>query len=285
MDTLGPFALVLATALAWSLLDALRKALSTRIAAETLVLWLVAGQLPVLAFLWGGAPPPGPLDKVYWAVAGLTIALNIGANLALVVALRTGDLSLIIPLLSLTPVAVTLLAIPVLGEWPSWVQALGVVVAVAGAFVLTGASFRRAWSAPGVGLMLTVVACWSLTLPLDKIAVGRAGAALHGVVLCSGVVVGMLAILTFSGRLHDLRFSPRAIPLLSLAVVAATVALLTQLMAIGVVHVGVVETVKRAVGNAGALLIGILAFGEKVDTRRTVGLVTMAVGAGLVVLG
>lgn len=285
MSALGPVSLVLATALAWSLLDALRKGLALRLAPESLVLFLTLGQLPVLAAVWAGARPPGALDGVYIAVAGLAVGLNVAANLAFVLALRRADLSLAVPLLSLTPAAVALLAIPVLGEWPSVLQALGIAVAVAGALVLAGTSLRRAFAAPGVGLMLVVVGCWSLTLPLDKIAVARAGPALHGLILCSGVVVGMLAILIWTRRLGELRVELRTLPLLGVAVAAATVALLTQLLAIGVVHVAVVETVKRAVGNAGALVLGIMAFDEGIDRRRVVGLAAMALGAAMVLLG
>lgn len=283
--SLGAVALMLISAVAWSVLDALRKGLATRVAAEPLVVWMTLGQVPLLALLWGAASPPGELDSTYLLVAGGSIALNVGASLALFAALRAGELSLVIPLLSLTPAVVTLLAIPILGELPSVWQLLGIALAVAGAFALAGGSLSAVRRAPGVGAMLVVVGCWSLTLPLDKVGVMRAGAALHGLVLCASMVVAMTLWLTFRGRLGELRLARTSWPLLLAAVAVATIALLTQLLAIEVALVAVVETVKRVVGNFGALALGLLAFRERLEPRRVLALVLMAAGAALVLLG
>ncbi len=285
MSLLTPLALVLATAVAWSVLDAFRKVLAQRLAPEALVLWLVAGQLPLLAAGWHGAETPGALDLGYALVALAAIGLNIVANLAFVAAVRRGELSVVIPLLSLTPVAVSLLAIPILGELPRALQVVGIGLTVAAAFVLTGGSVARARSAPGVGAMLVVVLCWSLTLPLDKIGVSRAGPSLHGLVLCSGMMAAMIALLASKRRLGELVVPRSTWGWLAGAIVVATVALVTQLLAIEHTLVSVVETVKRAVGNFGSLALGMIVFGEKLDFGRAVALATMALGAGLVLLG
>ena len=100
-----------------------------------------------LAFLLTVAA--APLFAIWTAVDGMpaiqpgtrcppsaSVLLNIAANLMFFVALRTSALSVTIPLLSLTPVFTALLGIPMLGEVPTPLQWLGIVLVVAGAFAL-----------------------------------------------------------------------------------------------------------------------------------------------------
>ena len=119
----------------------------------------------------------------YWLPGLGSTIINVAANLAFIEAVRRSPLSLTIPLLSLTPVFTTLLAIPLLGEIPETRQWLGIAAVVVGAFWLNlsrgSISLRNAWEAfgrePGSRLMVAVALMWSLAMPLDKMAVGAAG--------------------------------------------------------------------------------------------------------------
>ncbi|HVS01451.1 MAG TPA: EamA family transporter, partial [Thermoanaerobaculia bacterium] len=235
----------------------------------------------------------------YLLVAGASVLLNLVANVAYVAALERADLSLTVPLLSLTPAMAAAFAVPMLGEVPSPAQGLGILFVVAGALYLGGeravgagpaAWWRALRSHPAGLLMLVVAVCWSAVLPLDKIALELVGAPAHALGLSAGVAAGtLLPLLALRGR-----GGARAVgapgsrvgllPRLLAAVLVSAAALGLQLVALQWVLVGVVETVKRAVGNLLALLMGRLLFSEPVTVRKVVALALMAVGVMLLVL-
>jgi drug/metabolite transporter (DMT)-like permease len=137
---------------------------------------------------------------------------------------------------------------------------------------------RGAWLMAGAALL------WSLTIPLDKLAVRRASAPLHGLVLTAGIGLGAAAVLIGQRRLGELGGLRRAWPMFVLALVTSTLTLGFQLLALRVVMVSVVETLKRAIGNVAALVLGRIVFGERVGWRQTGAALAMAAGVALIVL-
>jgi uncharacterized membrane protein len=134
----GALAVTLGTSLAWSGFDSLRKALVRQLAPLPLLFLLTAASLPVLGLwaLWDGRMGLAALTPAYLAPALASIALNVISNLAFVEALRRAPLSATVPLLSLTPVFSALVAIPLLGELPTPLTALGILLVVVGTFWL-----------------------------------------------------------------------------------------------------------------------------------------------------
>jgi drug/metabolite transporter (DMT)-like permease len=271
----------------------LRKLLAPHLSPLAVVFYLALGQVPVLA-LWGAATDAGPLTPRYLLVAGGSIVLNIVANGAYVAALLRSPLSVSVPLLSLTPAFVAAFARPLLGEWPRPVQLLGIALVVAGALLLGGAAAEGGiaawWRAlrrePGARLMLLVAVCWGLTLPLDKLGVEAVGPARHALVLCAGIAAGTLLVMLVRRRAGELAagLRGRTLPLLAVAVAVSAVALILQLLVIRVALVGVVEAVKRAVGNVMALLLGGALFGEAIGWKKVLALLLLVAGVVLILL-
>jgi drug/metabolite transporter (DMT)-like permease len=283
--------LVLGCSLAFSGADISRKLLASSMRPFPLLFGLAAGMAPFF-IAWHLREGGGLPGADYWLPGLSTTILNVGANLAFIVAVQRSPLSLTIPMLSLTPVFTTLLAMPILGEVPEPRQWLGIAVVVAGAFWLNlgrGAiTFGNVWRAfvrePGSRLMVVVALLWSLTMPLDKMAVSAAGPAFHGVVLNVGVALVLIVLAAFGGRLRefgDLRHRPG---LLLFGVLVSVAALALQLMAIRVVWVGFVETMKRGLGSFLALIWGRLIFDEPLEPRRFVAVALMAAGVALILL-
>jgi drug/metabolite transporter (DMT)-like permease len=286
--------LIVGTALGWSGLDLLRKLLANQLSPFAVVFYLALGQVPVLA-LWGMASAAGPITPRYLLVAGGSVTLNIVANAAYVAALARSPLSLTVPLLSLTPAFVATFARPLLGEWPRPVQLLGIALVVVGALFLGGAaaeggSLGAWWRAlrrePGTPLMLLVAVCWGLTLPLDKLGVEAVGPARHALVLCAGIAVATLLLMVAGGKAGDLAVGLRGrlLPLLAASVLVSAIALVLQLLVIRVVLVGVVEAVKRAVGNLMAMLLGATMFGETIGWRKAMALLLLVGGVALILV-
>ncbi len=271
----------------------LRKLLAPHLSPLAVVFYLALGQVPVLA-LWGWATVAGPLTPRYLLVAVGSVVLNIVANGAYVAALLRSPLSVSVPLLSLTPAFVAAFARPLLGEWPRPVQLLGIALVVAGALLLGGAAAEGGiaawWRAlrrePGARLMLLVAVCWGLTLPLDKLGVEAVGPARHALVLCAGIAAGTLLVMLVRRSVGELAagLRGRTLPLLAVAVAVSAVALVLQLLVIRVALVGVVEAVKRAVGNVMALLLGGALFGEAIGWKKVMALLLLVAGVVLILV-
>jgi drug/metabolite transporter (DMT)-like permease len=289
--TLTAVLLVVGCAVAFSLADLLRKLLAQRLPALPLLVALSVGMAPVfLAWLpWdaGGGPAAG-----YWLPGMASAGLNLVANLAFLVAVGIAPLSLTIPVLSLTPVFTTLLAIPLLGEVPSGRQLAGVALVVAGVFWLgfgaaeggsAGERLRALARERGSALMALTALCWSLAMPLDKLALAVAGPAFHGLALNLGVGLGALAVLAARGRAGELRRLAGQAPALLALVAVGAVALVLILLAILETWIGFVETMKRGIGSFLAVVWGRLFFAEPVTAAKLAAVAAIAAGVALIV--
>jgi drug/metabolite transporter (DMT)-like permease len=285
--------LVIVSSLAWSGFDVCRKILSDRVRPAPLAFLLAAGAVPLFA-VWTAIDGMPGVEPGYALSAAASVALNIAANLCFFSALRNSQLSVTIPLLSLTPVFTALLGIPMLGEIPSPRQWLGILFVVAGAFVLSlpadgllspmsPAALARSWRGDrGAGLMVLVALFWSLTGPFDKMAMAKASGPFHAVVLCAGVAAGIVVVLAGQRRLGEIADVRAAGWVGALAVLVSIAALGLQLLAMQKVWVGLVETLKRGIGNVSALVLGRALFGEAVTPRKLLAIGLMAVGVALI---
>jgi drug/metabolite transporter (DMT)-like permease len=281
--------LVTGVALAFSGLDVTRKLLAERVSPLPLMVWLSLGSLPIF-LVWAAKEGEWGATSAYIVPGIASILLNIGANLAFLQAVRVSPLSLTIPYLSLTPVFATLLSIPLLGERPSALQLVGIVLVVAGAFWLQApsgdrASLRAVWRAlaeeRGSLLMILTALFWSLASPLDKLAIGASNPLFHGVVLLSGIGVSGLVIMGVRSSLGEMRIQRPAYRLVVLSIVLTAVGLILNLFALQIVWVGFIETLKRALGATLALVWGRFLFNESITANKVVAVALMGVGVGL----
>lgn len=282
----GSLLLVLVSALSWAGFDLLRKLLAREMGPLPLMALLCLASAPPFA-IWAAIEGGFEVEPGYWAPALVSVALNVAANLLFLEALRTGELSIAVPLLSLTPAFTALVAIPLLGERPSATDAGGIALVVLGALILRPpggegpidpAGRRGLWLMAGTALL------WSLTIPLDKLAVSRSHPPLHALVLNLGVAAAALAILARRRELSRLRELSRAPWTFVAALAISALALGSQLAAIQTVWVSLVETLKRTIGNLSAVLVGRIAFGEAITSRKLAAVALMAGGVALILL-
>ncbi len=276
--------LVVACSLGWAGFDLLRKLLVGKVPPVALVFLLTIGSAPLFA-AWMAVQGTAPPRPGYLLPALGSVVLNIIANLLYLEGVRIAPLSVTVPLLSLTPAFASLLAVPLLGERPSPPHAAGILLVVAGAIAL---HWRRSvddghhGTVKGALMIALTALLWSLTIPLDKLAVERSSAPFHGVVVTAGVAAGVLVVLVLQGRLGDLGEVRRVPGIYVLALGVSTLALALQFLAFPRVYVGTIETLKRSIGNFMALLSGRLFFREPVTSRKIVAVGVMAVGVGLI---
>lgn len=279
-----------ASAFGWALLDLLRRLLAGKLDAMALVAWMTIGALPPL-FVWywvsgGGLPGSG-----YFLPALGSVGLNVAANFAYFRALQLSPISTTLPMLSFTPAFAALLGAFFLGERLGLRGFLGLVTVVAGALLLTlrpGRGLRGLIDGivgeRGARWMIGVAFLWSATLLLDKQAVAHASAQLHALALNAGVAAGALLAMSVRGGVRRLAHIRGHVPVLVACVLVGAAALGSQLLALATIPLGFLETVKRGIGGALAVVWGRAFYAEPVTPGKLVAVSLMTLGVGLLVL-
>lgn len=171
--------------------------------------------------LLNGIPVIGP--RFFLAVAATSV-LNIIATTLTFRALVSSDISLAVPMLSFTPLFLVGTAALLLGEFPSMIGSLGIVIVVAGSYILNMARghtritdpFRDMIAHPGIMAMLVVAFLYSVSINFDKMVVQNSDPFFgSGIVfLVLGTSFGLIAALARYGFLPRRLMPPQrpAIP-------------------------------------------------------------------------
>ena len=281
--------LVVATGLASAGFDLYQKLLARVLEPVPMVFLLGLASTPLFAVLVALEGWP-EVRSGYWMPALGSTLLNLWGHVAFVQAVRISPLSLTVPLLSLTPVFTALLAIPILGEWPGRAGAVGVVLVVAGAFWLHAGpaadGARRWWRVlgrPGAWLMASTAFAWSLSIPLDKLAIRHAAPTFHGLLLTAGITLGagLMLVPEGLGRVRNIDWRRQGRDF-TIALLLCTAALAFQLLALTMTLVSIVETAKRGIANLMALAFGRWVFREPIGSRELGAATVMALGVALI---
>lgn len=130
--------------------------------------------LPAALFL----SMPEQLPAEFWLALVVGGGLNVAATLLYIKAIQLSDLSLTLPLLSLTPVFLLFTSPLLVGDIPSPAGYLGVILIFLGTYLLglsrsTGfwTPFKALLQDQGARLMFLVALIWSIAANMDKIGV------------------------------------------------------------------------------------------------------------------
>ncbi|MDE2690834.1 MAG: DMT family transporter [Acidobacteriota bacterium] len=292
MVSLLGIVLVVGATLCFSLFDLLRKKLTGRLSDAFLVMVLALGAVPLYG-VWVARQPPVAVSAAYVWPGVASVACNLGANYGFLRSVRLSGLSAVIPLLSLTPVFTSLLAIPLLGELPGAREWLGIAMVVFGALALQlgerSGERRQPWRlSAGARWMILVAFLWASALPLDKLATEASNAAFHGLVLHLGVGLSVLTLVLRGLReapgvrsRADVRARAGTWALLLTAVALGAAAQGLQLLALQHAWVGFVETVKRGIGSSLALVLGRVFFAEPLTLRKVLTVAVIVAGVAV----
>lgn len=286
MSSLLGVTLAIVAGLCWGGLDALRKSLAAHLGALPLTFWLLVGQWPLFS-LWVIAS--GELEITQeWILPGLAVSmLAILGAVLFIRSIQLSPLSLVIPMLSFTPVFAVISSALVLGEWPSARHLTGIGVIVSGALGLGWAGrgeASRGWREPGVWLMTLVSLCWASTLTFDKLALRYASVPMHALAQSALMGAMLWVILAIRGSLGELKQITQHKRMYLWAVILSCLATGAQLLAITAIEVGAVEAIKRSLGLGLAVLSGWLFFGEPPTLIKQVAILLMGVGVVTLVL-
>lgn len=300
------FVLAMVCAIFWAGLDISRKKLGRQMTATGAVAGLmllhlvylnpllmtgsfVDGEGPLFEMVLPGYPE---VPAAYFLPTLLSISLNLAANFLFLRAVQISPLSLTTPYLAFTPVFTAVTALIFLGQVPTTVGAIGIVIVCLGAFFMNPgnsddgplAPLKALWTERGSFYMIIVALIWSITPILDKTASDLTNPIWHTMILAAGVG---LIFLVFRG-VRDRSISPlikefKIMPWwLAVAGLLAVGAMAFQLTSYAFIDVAYVETVKRAVGVTAAIAAGYFFFGERDIWRRLLGALVMSAGVAMI---
>jgi uncharacterized membrane protein len=203
--------LAILTALSESLKDLFGK-LSLRSADEYIVAWaLGALAIPLLlpTALVVGVPN---LGGGFWTALLIGGGLNAVTSLLYIKAIKHSELSITVPLVTFTPLFLLITSPLIVGEFPNGWGVVGIVLIVAGSYLLNVRERHRGYLAPfrallaetGPKLMLAVAFIWSITSAVDKVGVQNSSPIFWALAVKSFIAVALLPVV--------LRRSPSAGP-------------------------------------------------------------------------
>ncbi len=241
--------------------------------------------LPALFLL----PIPEELGHSFWLALLVGGGLNIAATLLYIKAIQLSDLSLTLPLLSLTPVFLLGTSPVLVGDIPSPGGALGVVFIFLGTYLLglsarTGfwTPFKALLQEPGPRLMLLVALIWSIAANMDKIGVQASNVYFWAASVQVFISCGLSLALLFNlkGKKEQVGGNKSVLLLIGLITAAGFI---FQMSAISIGLVPYVIAIKRTSIVLGVLIGGFL-FQESSFASRLGATLIMLLGVFLITI-
>lgn len=275
--------------------DALRDLAAKRVLSREnslLFSWLIfAVPLPVVyaADYLHGVPQPAP---GFYGTLLTALPLEILAQILYMQALRLAPLSLVAPLLSLSPVFMLAIPFLLIGERISLVAGSGVLLIAIGAYILNAGAVKRGLLEPfkallrerGALCMCMVALLFSITATLSKKAIMLSSPLHYMAVYWTGIVVGMLPVLFFAYRAswrETLRGG--AVKKAIIPALIFVMAVFAAAYAMSITKVTYVTTVKRLSALFSIVLGGAVLKEESIRERLAGGMLMVA-GFALIVL-
>ena len=241
--------------------------------------------LCLAALLVVDAPPllDGFFPALAWVlpVSGIAFLLHFRA-------VHLSPLSLTMPFLGFTPVFVIVTGNLLLGESINTPGTIGILIVVAGGYVLNLGSakygllgpIRAIFKEPGSALMLLVAALYGLTAVGGKVLILNSSP-LFGPLLMFALVGPLFVIVLTGARKISLKTVTRK-PILGLgAGVILFLEILCHNFAISMIAAAYMVTIKRMAGIF-SVLYGRFLFGERDILFRLIGTLTMTAGAAII---
>lgn len=222
--------------------------------------------------------------RFLWALLAASI-LQVTVILLYFKAIKRSELSVTVPLITLTPLFMLLTSPIMIGEFPSALGVVGIVLIVTGTYISNLSQHQKNVFAPFVSLvknqgsryMMIVAFLWSITANIDKIGVEETSPVFWAFTKDFLILFYLIPILAIKSRKPLSQINHRKWGLLSVGFFK-TASVLTQMFALQYILVAYVISIKRA----SAIFIILYAFfylNEKKNFRnRLIGIITILTG-------
>ncbi|MCY6492383.1 MULTISPECIES: DMT family transporter [Leptolyngbya] len=230
------------------------KDVSSKYSLRNLDVYIVAWTANIFAVLFlipllfaAGIPK---VEPGFWVALLIGGTLNVISFTLYIRAIQIADLSLTVPLVTLTPLFLLVTSPLIVQENPTFADAIGIALIVIGSYVLNLRERKKGYFAPlkallknkGSRFMLMVAFIWSITSNFDKVGVVNSSPLFWSTALYAYLAVGMFPIALFNSRHKFKQILPNLQPLMLIGffhaiaitfqMIAVTYTLVTQVIAI-----------------------------------------------------
>lgn len=221
----------------------------------------------------------------------VALPLEIASIILYIKALKLSPMSLTLPFLSLTPLFLIIISYVLLGESVSLTGALGIILLVAGSYILNIKEFKKGIFEPFIAIsrekgavcMILVAIIYSLTASLGKAAIELSSPLFFGSVFFIAVVITFTPIAFYKGKIKVKTLNKNIVKSALVPGIFYSIMIISHMAALSMTKVAYMISVKRL-----SLLIGVLygyyLFKESGLTERMSGSILMLTGFVLIVL-
>ncbi len=222
--------------------------------------------------------------RFLWALLASSV-LQLGVILLYFKAIKRSEISVTLPLITLTPLFMLITSPIMIGEFPSTLGLVGILLIVTGTYISNMSEDPKKVFAPFVSLvknqgsryMLLVAFIWSITANIDKIGVEETSPVYWAFSKDFVILFYLIPILLKKSKKPFLQIRNRKWPLLSVGFFKTT-SVLTQMFAIQFILVPYVISIKRA-SAVFIILYAFLFLNERKNFRnRVIGIIVIMAG-------
>ena len=223
-------------------------------------------------------------SRFLWALLCGSL-LQLGVILLYFKAIKRSELSVTVPLITLTPLFMLLTSPIMIGEFPSLLGIGGILLIVAGTYISNLSEEKKNFFAPFVSLvknqgsryMLLVAFIWSTTANIDKIGVEETSPIYWAFAKDFVILIYLVPILVWKSKKPLLQIKNRKWPLLLVGFFRST-SVLTQMFALQFIMVAYVISIKRA-SSIFIILFAFFYMNERKNFRnRLIGIIIILIG-------
>jgi len=253
---------------------------------EYLIGWLrLVFSLPLLIAILLFIDIPN-IDKWFWIAFFTAIPLEIIAIIFYIKAIKSSDLSLVLPFLSLTPVFLIFFSWLILGEKVSLTGAIGILLVAIGGYSLNASSIRKGLTEPikaifkekGIKYMILVSCIYSITSSLGKMAINHSSPLFFAPLYFTAVTILFTPLVYMKVKKEFLfliinKYKKNII----LSGIFYGIMIISHIIAISISEVAYMIAIKRSSMLIGSIY-GFILFGEKKIKERLIGVILMLAG-------
>ena len=231
--------------------------------------------------------------RAYFFFGLILIFLNILSIYLFLLVLKSGKISIYIPMLSFTPFFSAVYSRIILNEQLEFIQYLGMFFIILGSLALHVSQFKFQNNTAmlytllrnkNLLFILIVSLIWSLTPVLDKECLKYTDVYLHGFLQALGMLVVFPLILY--GKKQSMIKIKRKMNIDSIFLLIIILGFLTtliQLIALKFVYVAELESLKRGIGIVLSLFFGFYLFKEEVNLKKILAVFIIVCGVSLII--
>ena len=274
----------------WAGFDITRKLSLKKISSTTLLFLFSLGQL-LIFLMWIYFESFSINIKPYLLPAIVLIFIGVSSALLFLKAINQSELSMTIPLLSLSPMFSSVFSFLFLNEVLLKTQYLGIFAIVLGTLILyskelTAKDFLNSWKVitknKSARIMICVSVMWSITPVLDKICLKYSSINIHGFIQSVGIIFFLLFLLIKNTKNEILKIRNHW-KIILFTVLIGVIATILQFFAILNNFVPIMESIKRSVGQLSSIVFGNFFFKEKITESKIIGVLTLSTGIYLII--